>query len=175
VNAKPVCWALIAVLVVWGTPAALGSSALATHGVTISIPQANEISGDLQSFNLAFTDFLAGSETNQQVVNYHVKANSLGRDNGVVQAKVSVSIPGVAVKADAGVFSKQAGNARLVESHEGFVALGEEYTHLYDRQTDSGDGAVAVGDFSVIYKAATNEAMSAQNVHVELSIVVVDV
>ncbi len=172
--AQRVCFVLMAALIL-SVPVASGSSVAASHSVSISVPQASEISGDLQSFTLAFKDFLEGSETNQQAVNYHIKANHLGRDSGVVQAKVSVSIPGVSVKADAGAFNKQSGNAHLVEANAGFVALSENNTHLYDRQKDSGDGEVAVGDFSVTYKAVADQALSAQDVLVELSIMVVDV
>lgn len=173
-SAKRACSILMAALLL-SVPAASGAGELASHQVTISVPQASEISGDLQSFNLAFQDFLQGSETNQQVVNYRIKANNLSRNSGVVQAKVSVSIDGVSVKADVGAYHKQAGNAHLVESNAGFISLGENYTHLCDRQTDSGDGAVAVGNFSVTYKAAADQAISAQDVLVELSIVIVDI
>lgn len=155
-------------------PAHAGQQSV-SHQVTIAVPNANEILADRSSFNLNFTDFLPGSETNSELVTYTIKANALNRGEGVIQAKMQTEQPGMTLQANVGSYSKTAGNASLVASQAGYRAIGASWVYLADRQIESGLGNVTVGTLPVTYKAVADTYLDAQNATIEVSVVLVDV
>jgi hypothetical protein len=145
-----------------------------SHQVTVNVPKVSEFYSDLDSFTLSFSDYLAGSESNAQAVNYTIRTNDLQRTSGVVQVKANGVLSAIHLKADTGVFVKSAGNARLVESSPGFVALNDDWTSLCDREAESGSGQIVDGSIPVTYQAFAQEDLDAGNISIQLEVILVD-
>lgn len=146
-----------------------------SHQVTIQVPTINIFSADRESFVLSFNDFVKGAVSNQQNIIYTVRVNNLQREHGVVEAKLSNTIsPNLELQADVGAYVKEAGNASLRESASGFIPITESPVSLCDKQTDSGDGRVARGTFSVVYQAVAKEDLAAGDVPITLTVSLLD-
>jgi len=147
---------------------------MVSHQVMVYVPKVSEFHSDLDSFTLSFSDYLAGSESNAQAINYTIRTNDLQRTSGVVQVKAEGELSSIQLKADTGIFVKNAGNARLVESSPGFVALNDGWTSLCDREVESGSGQIVDGSIPVTYQAFAQEDLDAGNITIQLEVILVD-
>lgn len=168
--------AVIMVTMIFGLPTALvfAAQSAATQQVTVTVPKINILSTDMKDFTLSFSDYITGSTSNQQVVSYTVKSNSLSRDKGIVQAHIDTVQPGINVLADVGAYAKQGGNATLVESASGFFPITNTDRSLCDRQIDSGLGQTTRGTFPVTYQAVAAEDLPSGEFPISLTITLID-
>jgi len=153
---------------------ALAESLSVNHSVTVNVPKINQLIADRIQFSLDFQDNTSGSKTNTETVSYQVKANSVQRSDSVVQVKATSSLNGVQLNADPGNYSKEGGNATLVEASPGFIPIGEEWTPLFNKTVDTGDGEVLRGTFTVNYRADALQDLPEGQTQVELTVTLVD-
>ena len=165
-------WMLLSLGISFPAQAAQTASA---QQVTISVPNINEITSERDTFTLDFKDFIPGSETNTELITYTIKANALNRTEGVIQAKVETTQPGMAIQANVGSYAKTGGDASLVASQSGFTTVGSSWVNLADRRIDAGLGNTAIGSLPISYKAVAEDYLDARSVTIQMSVVLVDV
>jgi len=133
----------------------------ASHVVTVRVPELLNISADTSNFMLTFSDYVTGSESDTQTVNYTVKANKMTKASGVISGALGTLFTGVDLKADVGVYTKAGGTASLVESEAGYITIGDSATDLADRQVDAGSGLNTRGSLPITYKAVATADLDA--------------
>ncbi len=112
---------------------------------------------DRSSFALNFPNFTQGSVTNLVEVNYSVTANNVIRTKDVVLAKLDEAFPNIALEAQFDSYNKLGGDAHLVPTHNGFVALTTQDVGLADKVKDEGNGTMLDGTFVIRYQAEALE------------------
>lgn len=155
-------------LVLWWTLLLLKGQAWAsqdseTHQVTIQVPEILSIEASASNFTLALNDFVSGSESDSQTIQYTVKSNKNLAAQGAVliKAKLDSNFQDLDLSADVGAYTKQGGNASLTEAASGNVKILATDTNLAKKVTDSGNGRIIRGVLPITYKAKATADLSA--------------
>src|SRR3989338_2799216 len=154
---KNVKLSLVAMVLVAGMfgilPAAFAGSSAVTHSVTISVPTSLSLTADTAGFTLTMADYLSGSVSDTQTVNYTVKSNNnaLAANAAIVKAKLGTLFSGVDFLANPGAFTKTNGNFDMTENAAGDITVLTSDVTLRKNTGIKGRGKTTMGPFPVQY------------------------
>ena len=148
--------------------------------VTMDVNAVLSISDTVGNFTLTFSDYVSGTDSSTQVVNYLVKANNvaLAATTGIVSAKISALIQGIDLKGDVGTITNDGtdGNILLTESASGFTTMTTSATNMADKGVTSGDqGGVLRGTVPITWKGTTTVDRKSGTDNVTLTVTVKDI
>jgi hypothetical protein len=127
----------------------------------INVTRSINFTSDKSSFNLNFQNFQKGSITDTATVVYTLSGNSVTRMQDLILARVDQELPGIALQAQMGSYSKKSGDASLMPSKSGYVNLTTVDTGLADKIIDSNGGTTIDGTTSITYRASASEDLRA--------------
>ena len=177
----------LGIILLLGLPLLLGMSARAwaltaddADTVTMDVSAVLSITDTVGDFTLTFTDYVAGTDSNTQVVSYTVKANNvaLAATTGIVSAKVSALITGIDLKGDVGTITNDgtSGNILLTESASGFTTMTTSAQDMADKGVTSGpQGSILNGTVPISWKGTTTADVGSGTNNTTLTVTVKDI
>ena len=142
--------------------------------IQVQAPQAISFTADQSSFTLTFSDFVDGAVSDIGSVTYSIQANDVQRTQSVVLGRLDSLFSGIVLEGDFQTYTKNAGNASLVQSQSGFLAINTTDVGLADKVIDAGSGRNMNGTFTIGYRARATQDLEAGNQVQMLTITFVD-
>lgn len=170
--------ALVAMVLSIAAPA-FAATSTATHAVTVTVNSIISLSADQSAFTLTLPDFLSGTESNTQVVNYTVKANNIAQAVGApaLSANLGSLFSNTDLKATVGSYSATGGAAATLAAASGagsgsYVTIGTSSTTLATR---GGTTKIMRGSIPVTYKAVATADLPAGSSTQTVTVTLTDV
>jgi hypothetical protein len=171
-------WILMAVC--WSSARVWAGTAEDVHTVTaVVVAPTLSMTDQTGDFSLTFNDYVEGTESAPQVVQYRVKGNTfpVSALSGVVSAKLGSLISGLEIQADVGAFTNNGtdGDILLQEKEGGFRSVGTSPVELADKPATSGAQAkVLNGTLVITWKGKATQDLSAGNYTSTLTVTLKD-